>query len=125
MKTYLKLFVLAMLCFCVGTAFASGYTSASGIAGVAATVTGNLANIAKLITAGSYVAGMGFGVAAVAKFKAHKDNPQQVAISVPIALLFIAAGLIFIPGVFRSAGGTLFGASGMIAGTSGITQFGK
>ena len=69
----------------------------------------SMSNIAKLITAGSYVAGLGFAVAAIAKFKAHKDNPTQVPVSVPIVFLFVAAALIFIPGIFKSAGGTLYG----------------
>jgi len=94
-----------------------------GVGGIAANVTTNLANVAKLITAASYVAGMGFAVGAVVKFKAHKDNPTQIPIGMPIALLFVAAGLIFIPSVFKSAGATLFG-SGSVAGVSGITSFG-
>jgi hypothetical protein len=31
--------------------------------------------LAKLITAGSYVGGIGFSTAAIMKFKQHKDNP--------------------------------------------------
>lgn len=96
----------------------------SGIGGVAANVTTNLSGVAKLITAGSYVAGLGFGVASVVKFKAHKDNPTQVQIGMPIALLFVAAALIFIPSVYQSSGQTLFGASGTVAGVSGVTDFG-
>jgi intracellular multiplication protein IcmD len=95
-----------------------------GIGTIAANVTSNLGNIAKLITAGSYVAGMGFAVGAIVKFKAHKDNPTQVTIGMPIALLFVAAALIFIPSVFGSSGATLFGASGTVAGVSGVTSFG-
>jgi hypothetical protein len=60
----------------------------------------DIAELAKLITAASYVAGFGFALGAIAKFKAHKDNPDRVSISLPIVLLFIAAALIFIPGVF-------------------------
>jgi len=36
------------------------------------------------------------------KFKAHKEQPTQVPISQPIALLFIAAALIFVPSVFKN-----------------------
>lgn len=110
----------AILCVSAGTAFAA----VSGIGSVAQNVTGNLANIAKLITAGSYVAGFGFAVAAIVKFKAHKDNPTQIAISLPIVYLFVAAALIFIPTVFKTSGGTLFGASGTVAGASGTATFG-
>ena len=79
--------LLALTCFAIGTsAFAI-----SGVGSVAASVTGNLANVAKLITAASYVAGMAFAVGAVVKFKAHKDNPTQIPIGTPIALLFVGA----------------------------------
>lgn len=120
-----KCFVLAigaLLCLCFGAeAFAVG--SSAGIGGVAAKVQTNLANVARLITALAYVGGMAFAIGAIAKFKAHKDNPTQIPIGTPIALLFIGAALIFIPSVFSSAGGTLFGSSGAVAGVSGITSF--
>lgn len=96
----------------------------SGIGSVAAQVTGNLGNVAKLVTAGAYVGGMAFAVGAIVKFKAHKDAPQQVAIGVPIAYLFVAAALIFIPSVFSTTGATLFGSSGSVAGPSGVSEFG-
>jgi intracellular multiplication protein IcmD len=113
-------FVIALLCTCAGTAFA---VSGTGVGSVADTVIGNLSPIAKLITAGSYVAGFGFAVAAIVKFKAHKDNPTQIAISMPIALLFVAAALIGIPSVFKTTGSTLFGASGAKSSISGLDKF--
>lgn len=112
---------LAVTCFVVGTA---ALAAVSGVGSVAATVTSNLANVAKLITAASYVAGMAFAVGAVVKFKAHKDNPTQIPIGTPIALLFVGAALIFIPTVFKVSGATLFGGSGAVAGVSGIASFG-
>jgi intracellular multiplication protein IcmD len=87
-------------------------------------VTSNVGNIARLVTAASYVAGMAFAVGAIVKFKAHKDNPTQIPIGTPIALLFVGAALIFIPTVFKVSGSTLFGSSGAVAGVSGVTSFG-
>lgn len=113
--------LLALTCLVVGTA---SLAAVSGVGSVAATVTGNLANVAKLITAASYVAGMAFAVGAVVKFKAHKDNPTQIPIGTPVALLFVGAALIFIPTVFKVSGATLFGGSGAVAGVSGIASFG-
>ena len=106
---------------CLGSV---AFAVTSGIGGVAHQVTTNFGNVAKLITAGSYIAGMGFGVGAIVKFKAHKDNPTQVPIGMPIALLFVAAALLFIPSVFKTSGGTLFGTSGTVAGVSGTAVFG-
>lgn len=103
--------------------FCAVVTGMSGIGGVASQAKQSLGAIAQFITAASYVAGMAFAVGAIAKFKAHKDNPTQVPISMPIVFLFVAAALIFAPMVFRSVGGTLYGSSGMVAGVSGITKF--
>ena len=89
-------------------------------AGVTTNLSG-LSNLAQLITAGSYVAGLGFGIAAIAKFKAHKDNPQQLV--VPIALLFAAAALIFVPSIFKAAGGTTFGSETSVLGAAGVAAF--
>jgi intracellular multiplication protein IcmD len=117
-KKGLLLLAGAILCLSAGAAFA-----VSGLGGVAANVTGNLANIAKLITAGAYVAGFGFAVGAIVKFKAHKDNPTQVAIGIPIAYLFVGAALIFAPSVFKSTGQTLFGSASGTSSVSGVTKF--
>lgn len=111
----------SLACCFVGTL---AFAVSGGIGSVAANVTGNLGNVAKLVTAASYVAGMAFAVAAIVKFKAHKDNPTQIPIGMPIALLFVGAALIFIPSVFKTTGSTLFGGSGTVAGVSGITSFG-
>ncbi len=118
-KKSIMILVGAILCLCAEAVFAAG----SGIGSVAQNVTGNLANIAKLITAGAYVAGFGFAVGAVVKFKAHKDNPTQIPISMPIALLFVAAALIFIPSVFKSTGVTLFGTTSGVGKVSGLSSF--
>jgi intracellular multiplication protein IcmD len=112
----------AVLSLSIGTVALAAISS--GIGGIAANVTGNLGNIAKLITAASYTAGLGFAVGAIVKFKAHKDNPTQVTIGMPIAMLFIGAALIFVPSVFTSSGATLFGQSGTVAGVSGVSSFG-
>lgn len=117
-KSILALLAIASLM--IGTAA----FAISGVGSVSQQVTSNLANIARLITAASYVAGMAFAVGAIVKFKAHKDNPTQIPIGTPIALLFVGAALIFIPTIFKVSGSTLFGSSGMVAGVSGITSFG-
>jgi len=104
------------------TAFAAA--SGSGMGQVAAQVTSNLAAVAKLITAGAYVAGLALVVGAIVKFKAHKDNPTQIPIGTPIALLFVGIALLFSPTVFTKGGQTMFGGSGTVAMTSGIANFG-
>lgn len=55
------------------------------------------------------------------KFKQHKDNPTQVPIGTPIALVFIAAALLFLPSILSVTGSTMFGGKGTTAGPSGST----
>ncbi len=90
---------------------------------VATTVTDSMTGIAKLITAGSLVAGMAFAVGAILKFKQHKDNPTQIPVGTPIALIFIAAALLFLPTIFSTLGNTLFGKSAQTGGISGQNEF--
>lgn len=112
----------ALICLCIGAdVLAAG--SGNNIGAVATKVKGNLAAIAQLITALAYVGGMAFAIGAIAKFKAHKDNPTQIPIGTPIALLFVGAALIFIPSVFKTGGGTLFGGSGVQATVQGVSSF--
>lgn len=96
--------------------------SGSGVAAVAVQAKKQLGDIAKLITAGSYVGGFGFAVAAIVKFKAHKEQPTQVPISAAIVPLFVAAAMLFIPSVYSSAAHTLY-QSGTAAGISGVQSF--
>jgi intracellular multiplication protein IcmD len=88
---------------------------------VASTITGSFGQLARLITAGAYMAGIGFCMASMLKFKAHKDNPTQIPIGTPIALLFIGAALIFLPNIFHIAGNTIFGGTSGAGGTGGVT----
>jgi intracellular multiplication protein IcmD len=89
------------------------------LGGMASQITKSFTNLAKLITAGSYLAGLGFSVGAIMKFKQHKDNPTQIPIGTPIALVFIAAALLFLPTILGVTGQTMFGGSGTTAGPSG------
>lgn len=81
-------------------------------------ITESMEPLAKLITGGCYVGGLGFMVGAIMKFKQHKDNPTQVTIGTPIALLLVGAGLLFMPSVMGMAGATMFG-GGTTAGPGG------
>lgn len=88
---------------------------------MALTITKSFEGLAKLITAGAYMAGIGFVMASMLKFKAHKDNPTQIPIGTPIALLFVGSALIFLPHIFVIAGYTIFGGTSGAAGISGTT----
>ena len=120
-KVVLGLTALAAMAASAVALAASGV----GVGVIAENVTANLSSIAKLITAGSYVAGIALVVGAIVKFKAHKDNPTQIPIGTPIALLFVGVALIFAPSVFLTGGKTLFGESGGASAlASGVSDFG-
>lgn len=89
------------------------------LGGMASSITKSFTNLAKLITAGSYLAGLGFSVGAIMKFKQHKDNPTQIPIGTPIALVFIASALLFLPTILGVTGQTMFGGAGKTAGPTG------
>ena len=114
---------LALACGAFYVSFAFGATTNQGLSGIAGNVTGAFKSFAKLITAGSFLAGLGFAVGSILKFKQHKDNPTQIPIGTPIALMFVAVALLFLPTLFKSAGYTAFGTgaeAGVISGETSI-----
>ncbi|HLB42400.1 MAG TPA: type IV secretion protein IcmD [Gammaproteobacteria bacterium] len=119
----MKKVILLLLAFgCILTGV-EAWAAVSGVGSVAAQVTTQFADIARFITALAYIAGMAFVVGALVKFKAHKDNPTQIPIGTPIALLFIGAALIFAPTIFKVAGVTMLTSGAKAGGVTGITSF--
>jgi intracellular multiplication protein IcmD len=88
---------------------------------VATAVTANFSSLSKLITSGSYLAGLGFSTASILKFKSHKDNPTQIPVGTSAALTAVSAALLFLPSVVSIAGSTTFDASSVKAAASGVT----
>ena len=108
----------------VGICLFTGSAFATDMGNMASAVTGTFSNVTKLITGGSYIAGLGFSVASIMKFKQHKDNPTQIPVGTPVALVFIAAAFLFLPSILSVAGWTMFGATPQTSGPSG-SVFGK
>ena len=107
---------------CVGLMLLTSVCEAGpslSLGGMSSSITGSLTSVTKLITAGAYLAGLAFSIGAIMKFKQHKDNPQQTPIGNPIALVFIAAALLFLPTILGITGSTMFGGSGTTAGPTG------
>lgn len=105
-----------VLCLICGIADAADKT----LGAMASSITNSFESVTRLITAGSYLAGLGFSIGAIMKFKQHKDNPTQIPIGTPIALIFIGAALLFLPTILGVAGQTMFGEAGKVAGPKGI-----
>lgn len=99
--------------------FSSEAFAVQNLGNVASSITVTFQPIALLITGASYIAGLGFAIGAIMKFKQHKDNPTQITIGIPVAMLFVSASLLFLPTILGIAGGTMFGNSGTVAGPSG------
>lgn len=96
----------------IGIVCATAVFAAEDIAGMAKTVQEQAGAIAKLMNIAAYVAGVGFALAGVLQFKAHKENPQQTPLSKPVVMIVVAACLLFLPSVMDIAGKSLFGESG-------------
>jgi intracellular multiplication protein IcmD len=102
--------------------FVSGFVfaqSTSTIGDLAANVTKSFENIGLLMIVASYIGGFALTIAAIFKFKQHKDNPTQIPVGTPIALLVIGIILVFLPSLFGSAGQTIFGGEQSVGGFEG------
>lgn len=99
--------IVALFFFTTDT-FASG---AKDLKGIATNLSENVRSMANLITLVAYVAGIGFLLAGVVQFKAHKDNPIQVPLSKPLVYIGVGAFLVFLPHLINTAGETVYGGS--------------
>jgi intracellular multiplication protein IcmD len=114
-STIQKLLVLSGLLL-LSQGVSADTAAASGIGGIATNITAQASGLIQLIISIAYVAGIGFGVASIFKFKQHKDNPTQVPIGTPVTMLMISAALVFMPSLYKPLGETLFGTSADKAG---------
>jgi intracellular multiplication protein IcmD len=93
--------------------------STAGIGTIASNITGQFSALGQLVLAVAFLGGIGFIMAAIFKFKQHKDNPTQIPLGTPIAMLVIGAFLVFMPSLIAPAGVTIFGATNTPGGFTG------
>jgi intracellular multiplication protein IcmD len=116
----LRIFLLcSLLCVAATVNAAEMAATTFSLGNMAKMITNTFAQIAKLITAGSYIAGLAFSIGAIMKFKQHKDNPTQIQIGTPVSLAFIAAALLFLPSILSMISATMFGSEAQVGGTTG------
>lgn len=121
-KAFLDTGVLISVALGLGLVSLDALASTSlTLGGVASSITKSFTALGKLITATSYLAGLGFSIGAILKFKQHKDQPTQIPVGTPIGLVFIGAALLFLPSILGVAGETMFGSAAKTAGPTGIT----
>lgn len=98
---------LSAALFMLGGVFTVAFADQS-MGDLANNIRGSLAGIETLIIALCYIGGISFAGAAIMKFKQYKDNPQQITLGQPIALIFIAAALVWLPQLIKTSGQTVF-----------------
>jgi intracellular multiplication protein IcmD len=92
-----------------GAGGGGGDQEGAGLGKLANNLRGQFKDIANLILATAKVAGIGFTVAAIFKFKQHKDNPQQVPIGTPFSLLAVGVILMFLQNLYTPAAQSIYG----------------
>ncbi len=103
---HFMIYAIGLICLMLAD---QSFAATRTLGDMASNITDSFTSLTKLVTAGSYLAGLGFAIAAILKFKQHKDNPTQIQVGTPIALVFIAAALLFMPALMSTTGETLFG----------------
>ena len=116
------LVILSVLCLFGAVGLAATGADDQGIGGLAQNMTSQFKSVGELMIAVSYIAGIAFAIAAIFKFKQHKDNPTQITLGTPLAMLAIGIMLVFLPLLSGPAGYTIFkekaeeGAGGFLGG---------
>jgi len=118
--SYMMPLIISIVLMALATvALASGDDKGQGLGDIAKHITTSFKDLGKLIIGTAYLAGLGFGVAGVFKFKQHRDNPTQIPLGTPLALLGVGVVLVFLPSVFAPTGQTIFGKSEVAGGFKG------
>jgi intracellular multiplication protein IcmD len=107
-----KKYQAVLLCVCglflVSSVFAETPSpGGNDISSIATGITTTLGSIGKLMVAIAYLAGFGFLMFGILKFKQHKDNPQQVTLGVPIVMTIIGSVLLFVGSFIAPLGASL------------------
>lgn len=114
---------VVLVCLAVGLISTEAFAK-EDLGTFATHLTGTFKSLSKVVTAGSWMAGLAFAIGSILKFKQHKDNPTNIPIGTPVGLLLVAAALLFLPNVLNITGGSLF-SSPTTAGPSGIIFSGQ
>lgn len=107
-KSKSNILILSLLLSILPISICLGVTT-DNLGKTAENIIGSLTGVTSLIVSISVVAGLGFGVASIFKFKQHKDNPTQVPLGQPLSLLAIAVMLIWIQYLLQASGQTITG----------------
>jgi intracellular multiplication protein IcmD len=102
-------------CFLIGSGIAgngeAGSDSVTDMGSSAANIASGMTDLAKLVTAGFFVAGLACTAIGLMNFKQWIGNPQQNNVSKGFVYLSIGVALCFLPSLFSIGGATIFGSS--------------
>lgn len=104
--------ILALSCFVIFSSanlFAAPANDTVGT--IFKNIGGEFGGLVNFLFSLATIAGLCFSIAALLKFKQHKDNPAQVTIGQPIGLFFLGAIMLWLPFIIQSLGTTILGNS--------------
>lgn len=102
-------FISLSFFICLASFSAFGAVQGEDVGFILRNMTGSFSGIAQLLFTVCIVAGLSFGIAAMFKFKQHKDNPAQVSVGQAIGLFFLGALMLWMPFLIRTMGATITG----------------
>lgn len=103
-KMYQRLSIFLFSLCVTSFAFAEGEKN---IGTIAQGISKTLSSVGQLMVAVAYLAGFGFLMFGILKFKQHKDNPQQVTLGVPVVMTIIGSVLLFVGAFIAPLGESL------------------
>jgi len=111
--------VVAIIAVVLTLFCSSVYADSVTLGDIAKNIMESFKDLGQLMLAISYLSGFGFTISSIFKFKQHKDNPTQIPVSTPLALLIVGIMLIFLPGIIKPSGFTIFGANANLENMAG------
>jgi hypothetical protein len=120
-----KIGVLAVSCTVVGmmiipeiaTAAPMTLYSGSTATVLAGNVNNSIGGITTVITSLAYIGAVGFGFIGILKWKAHSEQPDRVALKIPITYMVIAAMCAALPEVIGTGIASIWGTSANVVPT--------
>jgi intracellular multiplication protein IcmD len=95
------------------------FAQTTDLSGTTTQVRNQLPGVADLISAASYLIGIGFGLKAALKLKEHNESKGQIPLSQPVTLAVVAALLLALPTLLSVSRNSVFGTGSQGTGLDG------
>jgi intracellular multiplication protein IcmD len=97
----------------------NAFAQTTDLLGTTDQVRNQLPGVADLISAASYLIGIGFGLKAALKLKEHNESKGQIPLSQPVTLAVVAALLLALPTLLSVSRNSVFGTGSQGSGLDG------